>query len=135
MYLSLDSSAHGGDKRAFVTKLKIENLFGKLDALEKELMHYKKLKRRWNRIKNLLHCLKYPVCALMFGGYALLLFTGVGAPIAIASSGVTLFELAGSHLVKQSVVRAKVNKNAAKVAHIKEWIDRMYVLKSESLRD
>ena len=71
----------------------------------------------------------------MLGGDALLLVTGVGAPVAIASSGLTLVELVGSHLIEDSVVRAKVNKYGAKVAHLKEWIDRMYVFKSEALRD
>ena len=133
LYPSLDSA--NDDERAFVAKLQIENLFGKLGGLEKELKHYQKLMRRWNCIKNILHYLKYPVCALMLGGDALLLVTGVGAPVAIASSGLTLVELVGSHLIEDSVVRAKVNKYGAKVAHLKEWIDRMYVFKSEALRD
>ena len=44
LYPSLDSA--NDDERAFVAKLQIENLFGKLGGLEKELKHYQKLKRR-----------------------------------------------------------------------------------------
>ena len=132
LYPSLDSA---NDERAYVTKLQTENLFGKLNAIEKELKHYQKLKRRWNSIKNILHYLKYPVCALMLGGDAALFLTGLGAPIAIASSGLTLLEVIGSHMLEDSLVRSKVNKYAAKAAHRKEWIDKMYVFKNEALRD
>jgi hypothetical protein len=132
LYPSLDSSQN---ERNFITKLQTQNLFAKLGELEKELKHYTKLKRRWNRVKNVLHYCKFPLCVLMLGGVGALFLTGLGAPIAIASSGLTLIEVIGSHLLEDSLVRSKVNKHAAKAAHRKEWIDKMYVFKNEALRD
>jgi hypothetical protein len=117
LYPSLDSSQN---ERNFITKLQTQNLFAKLGELEKELKHYTKLKRRWNRVKNVLHYCKYPLCVLMLGGDAALFLTGLGAPIAIASSGLTLIEVVGSHLLEDSLVRSKVNKYSAKAAHRKK---------------
>jgi hypothetical protein len=48
----------------YVLKLQCDNLFIKLNELEKELNHYKKLKRRWKIFKNILHYSKYPISAL-----------------------------------------------------------------------
>lgn len=54
---------------------------------------------------------------------AMLLETGVEAPIAIASSGLTLAKHFRSHLVEDKVVHAQVKKYANRKTHLKAWID------------
>lgn len=71
----------------------------------------------------------------MLGSKALLRITGVEALIAIASLGLTLVELVESNLVEDSKMREKVYKYAAKFAHIKELIDKMYVFIEKELHD
>ena len=48
-------------------KLQADTLFLKVNQLENKLKHYSKLKRKWNRFKNILRYSKYPI-AILFAG-------------------------------------------------------------------
>jgi hypothetical protein len=112
-----------------------DNLFIKLNELEKELKHYKKLKRRWKIFRNILHYSKYPISVLLIGGDIALIFTGIGIPIAIAGACVTGIELLGTNIIEDTLVTKKVNKYEYKITHLKEWIDKMYIFRCEALHD
>jgi hypothetical protein len=119
----------------YVLKLQCDNLIIKLNELEKELKHYKKLKRRWKIFRNILHYLKYPISILLFGGDIALIFTGIAIPVAIAGACVTGIELLGSSIIEDTLVTKKVGKYDHKIIHLKEWIDKMYIFKTEALKD
>ncbi len=124
LYPTISNSEREHD---YVLKLQCDNLFIKLNELEKELKHYKKLKRRWKIFRNILHYLKYPISVILIGGDIALIFTGIGVPIAIVGACVTGIELVGSSIIEDTLVNSKVNKYDHKITHLKEWIDRMYI--------
>ena len=73
-----------------ILKLQADTLFLQLTQLEDKLKHYFKLKRKWNRFKNILRYSKYPIAILFAGIDAGLIFLPIiGIPIAIISTLVT----------------------------------------------
>ena len=74
-----------------ILKLQADTLFLKLTQLEDKLKHYNKLKKKWNRFKNILRYSKYPIAILFAGADVGLAFIPiVGIPLAIISTTVTL---------------------------------------------
>ena len=65
-------------------KLQSENLTIKVDQLKIDLKHYKKLKNRWNMVKNIFHYGKYPLAVILAAGDIALIFTGIGAVMTFA---------------------------------------------------
>ena len=116
-------------------KLQSENLFNKLEQIEKELKHYNKLKHKWNIFKNVLHYSKYPLALILGGLDVALIFTGIGIPLAIIGAGVTIGEVVGTNVFEDAIVNVKIDKYNKKCKHIKEWIDKMYIFKIEELKD
>ena len=107
-------------------KLQVDTLFLKLS----------KLKRKWNRFKNILRYSKYPKPILFAGADIGLSFIPiVGLPLAIISTAVTLGEVIGANVLEDSFVNVKANTYNKKCKHITKWIDRMYLFKQDSLRD
>ena len=119
-----------------ILKLQVDTLFLKLTQLEDKLKHYSKLKRKWNRFKNILLYSKYPI-ALLFAGaeIGLSFITIVGIPLAIISTLVTLGKVIGANVLEDSFVNVKVNSYDKKCKHITKWLDRMYLFKQDTLRD
>jgi hypothetical protein len=120
-----------------LNKEKSKNLFSKLQQLENEYKHYKKLKHKWNVFKNILHYSKYPVAGFMVVGDVVLLVipTGVTQILGIAGIACTISEVSLGSIVEDTVVKHKVHKYRHKCEHLKEWIDKMYVFKSEAEHD
>ena len=85
-------------------KLQADNLFFKLEQIEKELKHYLKLKKKWNIFKNILHYSKYPFAVILTGLDIGLIFTGIGIPVAIAGAGITIAEVIGTNVLEDSLV-------------------------------
>ena len=112
-----------------ILKLQTDILFSKLTQLEDKLKHYHKLKQRWNKFKNILRYSKYPI-AVIFAGIdvGLIFLPVIGIPLAIISTAVTLGEVIGANVLKDSFVNVKVNNYDKKCKHINKWIDRMYFL-------
>ena len=82
-----------------ILKLQADTLFLKLTQLEDKLKHYSKLKRKWNRFKNILRYSKYPIAILFAGADIGLSFIPiVGIPLAIIRTAVTLGEVIGSNV-------------------------------------
>ena len=119
-----------------ILKLQADTLFLKLTQLEDKLKYYSKLKRKWNRFKNILRYSKYPI-ALLFAGadIGLSFIPIVGIPLAIISTAVTLGEVIGANVLEDSFVNVKVNTYDKKCKHITMWLDRMYLFKQDTLRD
>ena len=69
-------------EQSALLKLQADNLFFKLEQIEKELKHYIKLKKKWNIFKNILHYSKYPFAVILTGLDIGLIFTGIGIPVA-----------------------------------------------------
>ena len=100
------------------------------------MKHYSKLKRKWNRFKNILRYSKYPIAILFAGADIELSFIPiVGIPLAIISTAVTLGEVIGANVLEHSFVNVKVNTYDKKCKHITKWLDRMYLFKQDTLRD
>ena len=119
-----------------ILKLQADTLFLKLTQLEDKLKHYSKLKRKWNRFKNILRYSKYPITLLFAGADIGLSFIPiVGIPLAIISTAVTLGEVIGANVLEDSFVNVKVNIYDKKCKHISKWLDRMYLFKQDTLRD
>ena len=119
-----------------ILKLQADTLFLKLTQLEDKLKHYSKLKRKWNRFKNILRDSKYPIAILFAGADIGLSFIPiVGIPLAIIITAVTLGEVIGANVLEDSFVNVKVNTYDKKCKHITKWIDRMYLFKQDTLRD
>ena len=116
-------------------KLQSENLFNKLDQLQKELKHYHKLKHKWNIFKNILHYSKYPLAIILGALDVGLIFTGIGIPLAIIGASVTIGEVIGTNILEDTIVNIKVAKYHNKTIHIIEWIDKMYLFKQDILKD
>ena len=111
-----------------ILKLQADTLFLKLTQLDNKLKHYSKLKRKWNRFKNILRYSKYPIAILFAGADIRLSFIPiVGIPLAIISTTVTLGEVIGANVLEDSVVNVKVNTYDTKCKHITKWLDRMYL--------
>ena len=119
-----------------ILKLQADTLFLKLTQLEDKLKHYSKLKRKWNRFKNILRYSKYPIAILFAGADIGLSFIPiVGIPLAIISTAVTLGEVIGANVLEDSFVNVKFNTYDKKCKHITKWLDRMYLFKQDTLRD
>ena len=119
-----------------ILKLQADTLFLKLTQLEDKLKHYNKLKKKWNRFKNILRYSKYPIAILFAGADVGLAFIPiVGIPLAIISTTVTLGEVIGANILEDSFVNVKVNTYDKKCTHITKWLDRMYLFKQDTLRD
>ena len=119
-----------------ILKLQADTLFLKLTQLEDKLKHYSKLKRKWNRFKNILRYSKYPIAILFAGADIGLSFIPiVGIPLAIISTAVTLGEVIGANVLEDSFVNVKVNTYDKKCKHITKWLDRMYLFKQDTLHD
>ena len=116
-------------------KLQSENLFNKLEQIEKEFKHYNKLKHKWNIFKNILHYSKYPLALILGGLDVALIFTGIGIPLAIIGAGITVGEVVGTNVFEDAIVNMKIDKYNKKCKYIKEWIDKMYIFKVEALKD
>ena len=123
-------------KHQQILKLQADTLFLKLTQFEDKLKHYSKLKRKWNRFKNILRYSKYPIAILFAGAHiGLSSIPIVGIPLAIISTAVTLGEVIGANVLEDSFVNVKVNMNDKKCKHITKWLDRMYLFKQDTLRD
>jgi len=120
---------------AELNKEKMKNLMMFHDSLVTQMKHYRKLKCKWNVVKNVMHYSKYPVGVAMIGGDVALAFTGVGLPIAIAGGVVTAVELVGSNIVEDTLMKRKVQKYRQKTLFFKEWIDKMHVFVTDATRD
>ena len=89
LYLNSLSSAQTEHQQ--ILKLQADTFFLKLTLLEDKLKHYSKLKRKWNRFKNMLRYNKYSIAILFAGADIGLSFIPiVGIPLAIISTTVTL---------------------------------------------
>ena len=116
-------------------KLKSENLFIRLEQIEKDFKRYNKLKHRWNTFKNILHYSKYPLAVILGGLDIALIFTIIGIPLAVVGATITIGEVIGTNILEDTYINIKVNKYNKKCKHIKEWIDKMYIFKAEVLKD
>ena len=117
-----------------ILKLQADTLFLKLTQLEDKLKHYSKLKRKWNRFKNILQYSKYPVAVIFAGIDAGLIFLPiVGIPLGIISTAITLGEVIGANVLENSFVNVKVSTYDKKCKHITKWLDRMYLFKQDTL--
>ena len=122
-------------KHQQILKLQADTLFLKLTQLEDKLKHYSKLKRKWNRFKNILRYSKYPIAILFAGADIGLSFIPiVGIQLAIISTAVTLGEVIGAYVLEDSFVNVQVNTYDKKCKHITKWLDRMYLFKQDTLR-
>ena len=93
-----------------ILKLQADSLFSKLTQLEDKLKHYNKLKKKWNRFKNILRYIKYVIAILFAGAVVGLTFIPiVGILLAIISTTVTLGEVIGAHILEDRFVNVKVN--------------------------
>ena len=100
------------------------------------MKQFSKLKRKWNRFKNILRYSKYPIAILFAGADIGLSFIPIiGIPLAIISTTVTLGEVIGANVLEDSFVNVKVNTYDKKCKHITKWLDRMYLFKQDTLRD
>ena len=120
---------------AELNKEKMKNLMMFHDSLVTQMKHYRKLKCRWNVVKNVMHYSKYPVGIAMIGGDVALAITGVGIPVAIAGGVITAIELVGSNIVEDTLMKRKVQKYSQKTLFFKEWIDKMHVFVTDATRD
>ena len=119
-----------------ILKLQSEPLFIELTQLEDKLKHYSKLKKKWNRFKNILRYSKYPIAILFAGADIGLGFIPiVGIPLAIISTAVILGEVIGANILEDSFVNVKVNTYDRKCKHISKWLDRIYLFKQDALSD
>ena len=117
-------------------KLQVDTLVLKLSQLENKLKHYSKLKRKWNKFKNILPYSKYPIAILFAGADIGLSFIPIiGILLAIISIAVTLGEVIGANVLEGSLVNVKVNTYNKKCKHITKWLNRMYLLKQDTLLD
>ena len=92
-----------------ILTLQADTLFLKLTQLENKLKHYSKLKRKWNRFKNILRYSKYPIAILFAGADIGLSFIPIiGIPLAIIITAVTLGEVIGANVLEDSYVNVKV---------------------------
>jgi hypothetical protein len=136
---TLGSLSFSQNEQSALFKLQADNLFFKLEQIEKELQHYHKLKNKWNLFKNILHYSKYPFAVILGGLDVGLIFTGVGIPIAVAlavsGAGLTLAEVISTNVLEDSLVNIKLNKYETKCKHLKQWVDRMYLFKTDVLKD
>ena len=91
-------------------KLQADTLFLKLTQLEDKLKHYSKLKRKWNRFKNIVRYSKYRIAILFaIADIGLSFIPIVRIPLAIISTAVTFGEVIGANVLKDSFVNVKVN--------------------------
>ena len=98
----------------------------KLNQLDNKLKHYVKLKREWNRFKNILRYSKYPLAILFAGADIGLTFNPiVKIPLAIISAAVTISEIIGANVLEDSFVNVKVNTYCKKCIHSTKWLDKM----------
>ena len=119
-----------------ILKLQADSLFLKVTQLEDKLKHYNKLKKKWNRLKNILRYSKYPIAILFAVADVELTFIPiVGIPLAIISTTVTLDEVIIANILVDSFVNVKVNNYNKKCKHISTWIYRMYLFKQDTLSD
>ena len=119
-----------------ILKLQADTLFLKLTQLDDKLKHYSKLKKKWNRFKNILRYSKYPIAILFAGADIGLSFIPiVGIPLAIISTAVTLNNVINANVLEDSFVNVKVNTYDKICKHITKWLDRMYLFKQDTLRD
>ena len=116
-------------------KLKSENLFIRLEQIEKDFKRYNKLKHRWNTFKNILHYSKYPLAVILGGLDIALIFTIIGIPLEVVGATITIGEVIGTNILEDTYINIKVNKYNKKCKHIKEWIDKMYIFKDDVLKD
>ena len=100
------------------------------------MKHYSKLKRKWNRFKNILRYSKYLI-AILFAGVdiGLSFIPIVGIPLAKISTAVTFGEVIDANVLEDSFVNVKVNTCDKKCKHITKWLDSMYLFKQDTLRD
>ena len=113
------SLSHSQKEQKSVLKLQSENLFYKLEQIEKEFKHYKKLKHKWNIFRNILHYSKYPLAVILDGLDIGLIFTGIGIPLAIVGAGITVGEVVGTNILEDTFVNVKIDKYHKKCKHIK----------------
>ena len=83
------------------------------------MKHYYKVKRKWNRFKNILLYSKY-FLAILFAkaDIGLSFIPIVGIPLAIISTAVTLNEVINDNVLEDSFVNLKVNTYDNKCKHI-----------------
>ena len=107
-----------------IFKLQADTLFLKLTQLEDKLKHYSKLKKKWNRFKNILRYSKYPIAVIFVGINAgLIVLPIIRIPLAIICTAVTLGEVIGSNVLEDSFVNVKANTYDKKCKHITKWLD------------
>ena len=106
-----------------ILKLQADTLFLKLTQLEDKLKHYNKLKKKWNRFKNILR--QCNIIAILFAGadVRLAFIPIVGIPLAIISTTVTLGKVIGANILEDSFVNVKVNTYDKTCTHITKWLD------------
>ena len=88
------------------------------------MKHYSKLKRKWNRFKNILRYSKYLIAILFAGADIGLSFIPiVEIPLTIISTAVTLGEIIGANVLEDSFINVKINIYDKKCKHITKWLD------------
>ena len=132
IYPSVSSSQN--DQHALL-KVQCDNLFYQLNQIEKSFKHYKKLKHKWVILSRFLHFSKYPIAVILTLLNSGLIFTGVGIIPGIVGIGVTVGEVINSNVLEDTLVAIKINKYHNKMILIKEFIDKMYVYKTDALKD
>ena len=60
--------------------------------------------------------------------------TGIGIPLAIIGAVITVKEVIGTNILEDTFVNVKIDKYK-KSKHIKKWINKMYIIKSEALKN
>ena len=109
----------GHTEHQTILKIQTDSLFSKLTQLEDKLKHYNKLKKKWNRFKNILRYIKYPIAILFAVANVGLTFIFIfGIPLAIISTTVTLGKVIGANILEDSIVNVKVNNYNNKCKHI-----------------
>ena len=119
-----------------LNKAECNNLFIKLEQIEKECKHYKKLKKRWNLVKNVLHYGKYGVSGVLIGLDIGVFFVPVVGPF-LSAGGITLTigETVSMNLFEDMVANSKVNKYTKKIEFLDKHINSMHIFKVDALKD
>ena len=93
-----------------IQKIRLDNLLFKEKMLEDKLKHYKKIKRKWIILKNILHYSKYPISGIFIVGDLILILFPPTLIFAIGSISLTVGEIVCSNILEDSLLKIKVNK-------------------------
>ena len=118
-----------------IQKIRLDNLLFKEKMLEDKLKHYKKIKRKWIILKNILHYSKYPISGILIVGDLILILFPPTLIFAIGSISLTVSEIVCTNILEDSLLKIKVNKYKKKCIDIQSLIDKLYVFKNKALKD